>query len=206
MHERLIVLGAGGHAKVVIETIQLTRPHCEIAVLDDHRGVSETILGLPIVGRWSWLESNWPDAEIMPALGANVRRAELGDWLRAAGRRMATIVHPQSVVSTSALVGDGCFVAAGAIVNAEVKLEQAVIVNTSASIDHDCHIGYASHIAPGSHLCGAVEVGSQTLIGAGATVLPGVRIGDDALVAAGAVVTRDVPDGGRVAGVPARGL
>jgi sugar O-acyltransferase (sialic acid O-acetyltransferase NeuD family) len=205
--DRLIVFGAGGHAKVVLEAVTACFPHCEVAILDDAAGASGVeLLGITVRGGRDWLDDQWPDAPVFPAIGSNAARAELIDWLGKSERRIAAVVHPRALLSPSATLGPGGFLAPGAIVNAETVLAPGVIVNTGATIDHDCRIGSAAHVAPGAHLCGGVRIGERTLVGVGATVIPGIRVGDGAIVAAGAVVTRDVPDGGRVGGVPARPL
>jgi sugar O-acyltransferase (sialic acid O-acetyltransferase NeuD family) len=205
--DRLIVFGAGGHAKVLLEAVFASFPQCEVAVVDDAaHGSGKAPLGFPVRGGRGWLEDHWPGVPVALGSGSNAARDELLDWLAGAGRTALAVVHPGALLSPSASLGAGVFLAPGAIVNAETRLGPGVIVNTGATIDHDGHIGRAVHVAPGAHLCGSVEVGERTLIGAGATVIPSIRIGSDAVVAAGAVVTRDVPDGGRVGGVPARPL
>ena len=205
MSQKIIVFGAGGHAKVIIESLRDESPSAELALVDDSAAAGHAeILGFRVSGDRSWLSSHWPEAPVVPAVGTNRARADLVAWLADAGRSLRSVVDPTARASRSASVEPGCFIAPGAIVNADSSLAAAVIVNTGASVDHDCEIGFASHIAPGAHLCGGVRVGARTLIGAGATVIPGIRIGADVVVAAGAVVTRDVDDGSRVAGVPAR--
>ena len=205
MTTRLILFGSGGHAKVVLEALQAARPGVEVAILDDDpAALSRTVIGLPVRGDRSWLEREWPEARVVPAIGGNASRAELIERLQAMGRELETIVHPAATVSPSARLSPGCFLAAGAVVNAEASLEAGVIVNTGASVDHDCRIGLAAHIAPGARLCGHVEVGARALVGTASAVIPKVRIGADAVVGAGSAVTGDVPDGGRVAGSPAR--
>jgi UDP-perosamine 4-acetyltransferase len=207
MSERFIVFGAGGHAKVIVESLRAARRGCEIALLDDDPAAgSRTVLGLPIIGTREWLSVNWLDAPVVPAIGRNALRAEFLHWLAGTGRAPATVVDPGARLSPSASVLPGSFIAPAATVNAETVLAEGSIVNTGATVDHDCRIGRAAHIAPGAHLCGGVEVGEETLVGAGAVVIPGIRIGRAAVVGAGAAVTRDVADGARVGGVPARPL
>lgn len=207
MAARLILFGSGGHAKVVLDAIRAAHPGCEVAILDDDpEAVGRNLLGVAILGGRAWLDGNWPDTAVVPAIGTNSARAALIDWLKGKGRLLAAAVHPSAIVSPSASVAAGAFLAPGAIVNAETTVGEGAIVNTGASVDHDCRIGTAAHIAPGAHLCGGVRVGARSLIGAGTTVIPGVAIGADAIVGAGSVVIADLTDGARAAGCPARPL
>jgi sugar O-acyltransferase (sialic acid O-acetyltransferase NeuD family) len=206
MTTRLILFGSGGHAKVVLEAALARSPGAEIAILDDDESAAgRTLLGHPVRGGRAWLAA-WPDAPVVPAIGSNAARAALIDWLEEQGRTLVSIVHPSATVSPSARIGPGCFLAAGAVVNAEAVLEPGVILNTGASVDHDCRIGRAAHIAPGARLCGNVRVGARALVGTLAAAIPGIAIGADAVIGAGSAVVRDVPQGGRVAGCPARPL
>jgi UDP-perosamine 4-acetyltransferase len=201
----VIVFGAGGHAKVVVDALQAGSPGLRLAILDDCAGsVASLLLGCPVVGDRDWLSTNWLEADVVPAVGANGARAALSEWLAEQGRSLASVIHPTATASPSASLGAGVFLAGGAIVNAEAKLGTGVIVNTAASVDHDCDIGAFAHIAPGSRLCGNVRIGARALIGTGAVLIPGISVGPDALVAAGSVVIRDVPAGAKVAGCPAR--
>lgn len=205
MEARLVVFGAGGHAKVVIEAIRGASPGLQITVVDDNpAGGAASLLGLRAAGRRDWLANNWPGAAVAPAIGNNQARAAIADWLASQGRALATVLHPSAILSPTAGLGAGSFIAAGAVINAEARIAEAVIINTMASIDHDCEIGAFAHIAPGSRLCGGVRVGARTLIGAGSVLIPGVSVGADAVVGAGSVVLRDVPPGAKVAGSPAR--
>lgn len=204
--QTLIVFGAGGHAKVVLDA--LLRDGREVVGLvdDDPAAPGRRVLGLPVLGTRAVLPHDHPDAAIVPAIGVNRARAALMDWLAAEGLPIASAIHPRAVVGAGVELGDGTFLAAGAIVNPDTRLGAGTIVNTGASVDHDCVIGRAAHIAPGARLCGGVSVGEETLIGTGAIVIPGVRIGARALIGAGSVVIRDVPDDARIAGNPARAI
>lgn len=205
MDGAIILFGAGGHAKVVLDALLLARPGTTVHILDDDPAAEgRTLLGLPVVGGRGWIAEHGRGLPVVPAIGSNAARAAFAQWVLDGGGSLAAVVHPNACVAASARLGAGCFVAAGAVVNADAEIGGAAIVNTRASVDHDCRIGFAAHIAPGVTLCGAVDVGSRTLIGAGATVIPCVRIGAGATVGAGSVVLRDVEDGARLSGNPAR--
>ena len=204
--ERLILFGAGGHAKVMLDA--LLRGGREVVGLidDDPAATGRLVLGLPVLGTRAVLAEEWVGAAIVPALGVNAARSALLDWLGGAPHPLASAIHPQAIVGAGVEIGGGSFLAAGAVVNPDTRLGEGVIVNTCASVDHDCQIGRAVHIAPGARLCGGVTVGDETLIGTGAVVIPGIRIGARAMIGAGSVVIRDVPDGARIAGNPARAI
>lgn len=202
---QIVIFGAGGHAKVVLDALGLACPQLRPIILDDSPSARDASLnGLSISGTREWLSTADPSVGVIPAIGQNSARAEFISWLEERGRRPMSLVHPAAVVSATAVLADGVFVAACGVVNAEARIGEGAIVNTCASVDHDCLIGASAHIAPGAHVCGGVSVGPRTLVGAGATVIPKVRIGSDVVIGAGAVVVSDVPDGTRVVGCPAK--
>jgi sugar O-acyltransferase (sialic acid O-acetyltransferase NeuD family) len=112
--------------------------------------------------------------------------------------------HPSTTVSNHVEIGSGTLIVAGSVVNASASIGCGVILNTACSVDHDCIISDFVHISPGAHLAGNVSIGARSWIGIGVVVREGVHIGNDVVVAAGAVVLKDVEDGARVGGVPAR--
>jgi acetyltransferase EpsM len=201
----VILFGAGGHGKVLLETLLAMQPDARPVILDDSDGAEgRDFLGFRIAGDRSRLAGYDPTVPVIPAIGTNAARADLIAWLRSEGRSLHALIHPRATVSPSAVVEPGAFIAPGAVVNAATRIEAGAIVNTSASVDHDGRIGFCAHVAPGARLCGGVEVGARALVGTGSSVIPGIRIGIAAMVGAGSVVIRDVPDGARVAGNPAR--
>lgn len=205
MTNSLLVLGCGGHGRVVADAA-LDCGYDEVAFLDDGEP-ARIPAGMKVLGPFSALDAlrlEWPAA--IAAVGDGALRLQLFTKLRRSGFRTPSIVHPSAVVSRGALLGEGVFVAAGAIVNIGARIADAVIVNTGARIDHDCEIGMGSHIAPGATLSGGVTVGERAWLGTGCSVRQQVRIGSDSVVGVGAAVVSDLAAGHVHAGVPARML
>lgn len=198
----MIIYGAGGHGKVVLEAALAAglRIKC---VLDD-APTARAIFGVPIVNAETY---DWPsDSQTCFIVGVGDNRARTAIYNRTLARRLEpkTIYHPASHIARHSVVGCGTFVAAGAVVIVGAVIGDNVIVNTGASVDHDCWVGDHTHICPGVRLAGEVVVGHSTTIGTGAVVLPRTRIGSCCVIGAGAVVRRDIPDCSMAIGVPAR--
>jgi len=205
---KVIIWGAGGHAKVVGETLRLMGGWEIFGFLDDisPERWGKQFCGSQILGGSDILPPQHTAGITNLALGVGDCKARLGmaALCRRLGFSLVTAIHPRSTVSPEATVGEGTVIVAGAVVNPSAKLGCAVIVNTCASIDHDCTIGDGVHIGPGAHLAGQVEVGECAWVGLGALVREGCRIGNGAYVGAGAVVLDDVPAGVLAYGVPAK--
>lgn len=193
----MIFFGAGGHAKVVIET-WIASGGKVTAIYDDNESI-KALLGKSVSGRYN--PAAFPNSKLVISIGNNSTRRDVA---RIVQNHFGIVKHPASVVSPSAQINDGSVVMAGTIIQAETVIGKHAIINTSASIDHDCEIGDYVHVAPGAILCGDVTVGEGALIGAGATILPGISIGQWAVVGAGSVVTSNVPDFSVVTGIPSR--
>ncbi|MDN3277286.1 NeuD/PglB/VioB family sugar acetyltransferase [Frankia sp. RB7] len=199
----LIVLCAGGHARVVIEAL-LSRGIRPIAVADAAR-IGEVIGGVRItVSDDDVLKMPADEIELANGLGnrASRRDSELSnrralfERFAARGYRFPVIAHASAVIASDAQLDEGAQVMAGAVLQPAARIGRNALINTRAVVEHDCIVGDHAHVAPGAVLCGAVSVGESVHIGAGAVVLGGIKVGAGAVVAAGAVVTKDVAAGG----------
>ena len=198
--EPVLVLGGGGHAKVVVALLRAAGHPIAGVLDDDPRTHGRQLLGAPILGPCS-MASERPEAAIV-AVGDNRTRWELVRSLQVS--RWLTAVHPTAYVDPTASLGEGAVVMAGAVVQAESVVGAHCIVNTNATVDHDCTVGAYAHVASGATLTGGVCLAEGVFVGAGATCLPGVAVGDWSVVGAGAAVNRPVPARSMAKGVPAR--
>lgn len=200
--KRLVIIGAGGHGRVVADIAQKLNQYTEIVFLDDS-GIKEC-MGLPVVGDIADIRKYLNDFEVFVAIGNAVRRGLLIEQLLSAGAVVPTLVHPSAVVGAYAEMGEGTVIMPGAVINPCAKLGKGVIVNTCSSVDHDCVIGDYCHIAVGAHVAGTVTLGDRVWVGAGATVSNNVNICADCMIGAGAVVVKDIIESGTYIGVPAK--
>lgn len=201
----LIVLSAGGHARVVIEAL-LSRGIHPAAVADsDAARIGEAIGGIKITGSDDdVLKMAVDTVELANGLGNRASRRDSGlsgrralfDRFAAQGYKFPVIAHASAIIASDAQLGDGAQVMAGAVIQPAARIGRNALVNTRAVVEHDCIVGDHAHIAPGAVLCGGVAIGEGAHVGAGAVVLVGVKVGAGAVVAAGAVVTKDVAASG----------
>ncbi|MCD8072684.1 MAG: acetyltransferase [Alistipes sp.] len=179
----MYLLGAGGHAKVILEIAKSRK--IEIEGFFDSDPLKKQFCGRPV---YQYDEIKGP---LLISIGNNRVRCELADRFHL---NYYSLIAPSAIVSESAKIGEGSVVMQGAVVQAYTRLGNHVIINTRASVDHDSNIGDYVHIAPGSVLCGNVSVDMGTFIGAGSIILPGVKIGKWSVIGAGSVVAKDIPD------------
>ena len=208
--KQAIGLGAGGHAKVIIEILRLRGEFEIVGLLDANANLrGATVLSVPVLGDDSMM-AEMSDRGVRHAfvgLGStsdNRPRAGLYTMAKDKGFEVISAIDPRSIISPSAIIGEGAIIMAGAIINADARIGDNVIVNTGAIIEHDCSIGNHVHVATGARLGGSVTVLDGAHIGLGAGIRQGARIGRNAVVGAGAMVIQDVPDDATVVGVPAR--
>lgn len=201
---RAIVLGASGHARVICaayggEVIGCLTPHAPDGDWPAH---------IPWLGGDDRLDSlDRSDVSVLIGVGSAgdpTRRVQVYEMARSRGFSIAAVVHARAFVERDVKLGEGVQIMAGALVQTGSVLGDNVLINTGGIVDHDARVGDHVHIAPGVALSGGVRIGARSHVGTGARVIQGITIGRDVVVAAGAAVIRDVPDGVRVAGVPAR--
>jgi len=201
----LLLLGAGGHGRVVAD-IAATLGWSDLSFLDDRWPQLSDNLVWPVIGTIGALDPfPYSRRSVFVTVGDNSSRLHLLRRLQAMGCRVPVLVHPSAVVSRHASLGAGSVVMPNAVVNAGAVVGAGGIVNTGATIDHDCRLGDGVHVSPGAHLAGGVEVGEASCIGIGAVVRETVQIGAGVKIGAGAAVVSDIQDFQVATGVPARG-
>ena len=202
----VLVIGAGGHAKVVIEALRSMNEHIIGATDADPAKHGSECQGVPVLGGDEVAHDHGPGAVLLAnGIGQSPEgRRTVYRRFKESAYEFLTIIHPSATVAADAELGEGAQVMAGAVIQPTARIGRNAIINTGAIVDHDCAIAEHAHIAPGAILCGAVTVADGAFVGAGATVIQGITIGADATIGAGAVVIDDVAPGAAVNGVPAR--
>lgn len=195
---RLIIIGASGHGKVVADIAALNG-YKDIVFLDNDPEI-KTCIGYPVLGPDKMTSEI--DGDVFVAVGNAETRKRLME--RDKAKLFPVLIHPNAIVAKGVELGAGTVVMAGAVINPEAQIGKGCIINTSSSVDHDCVVGDYVHISVGAHLSGTVVVGTETWIGAGATVSNNINICGGCMIGAGAVVVKDLEKPGIYVGVPAR--
>lgn len=208
MNLPVIVIGAGGHGRVVADALQMSG-RIVLGFLEANLDLhGRTIDDVRVLGGEELLSNYSPESvNFANGIGSTVSteaRRTVYERLKSGGYRFETICHPSAIIARLAQISSGVQIMAGAVIQPGAFIGENTIINTAAVVDHDCTIGQHCHIAPGVVLSGDVQVGDSCHIGTGASVIQCVGIGAGSLVAAGSMVIQDVPPNTCVAGVPAR--
>ncbi len=198
MHDKLVIIGAGGHGRVCAEIAELCG-YKEIIFLDDND--SDVV---SVSGKTSDIQNYLDDYDFFVGIGNNDIRFRFYQLIAEKSGSFATLIHPSAVVSKDAVVEDGCAVMGGVVINTGARIKKGAVINTCSSVDHDCVVGDFAHISVGAHLAGTVHVGNLSFVGAGATIINNINIQGNCVIGAGAVVTSDIVESGIYVGVPAR--
>jgi len=204
--KKLMIVGAGGHGKVVLDVARAQGAYIPVAVADDRWSHPEQ-KGALWYGPLAWgrrLLQEDESMEAVIAIGDNRTRRLLAEKLGLPEERYAVLVHPQAVLGSYVTLGKGTVVQPGAIVNYGARVGNHCIVNTGAIVEHDCRIGSFAHLSPGTAIAGNVTIGEGTHVGIGANIIQGIEIGAWSTIGAGAVVIRPIPGGCTAIGIPAR--
>jgi len=204
---RIVLLGVGGHAKVVWDALSRMREENAIQVVavldDDARLWGKHFMNLTVQGAIHEIALVQAEAAVI-AIGDNSARRRVYETVKALGIPLLNVIHPSAVIAADVQLGDGIVVFANVVVNIGARVGDNVILNTACTVDHDCVIGAHAHIAPGVHLAGGVSIGEGTLMGIASSAIPLVEIGKWVTVGAGSVVVRNIPDNVTIASIPAR--
>jgi sugar O-acyltransferase (sialic acid O-acetyltransferase NeuD family) len=194
----ILVYGASGHARVLVDLMRLANEHFPIGAVDD--GDPTDVLGVPVIGGSDALAPARASGVALAALGIGsvTNHADrIAYWKRLVeiGFEMPNLLHPRAAIAPSAKLGAGNQVFAGAVIGSAAVIADNTIINSGVVVSHDCRIASHVHLAPGAILAGAVDVGENTLIGMGVTVYLGVKIGRNVVISNGCHIMKDVPDG-----------
>ena len=203
MKNKLLIIGASGHGKVVADIALKMNRWQSISFLDDNENLKFS-LGFEVIGKSNEAIRHINDFDIFVGIGNNVIREKIQESLEVEGARIPTLIHPNATLGEQVEVGTGTVVMAGVVINCCAQIGKGCIINTGATIDHDNHLEDFVHISPGAHLAGTVKVGQGSWLGIGSMVSNNINITSNCMVGAGAVVVKDITETGTYVGVPAR--
>ncbi|HDX9632497.1 acetyltransferase [Bacillus cereus] len=203
MKKKILIIGAGGHGKVIADIALKMNKWEYIAFLDDSEN-AKTSMGIEIIGESTDVSKFIKDYDVFVAIGNNTIREKIQEQIESQGASIPVLIHPHAVIGKQVSLEAGTVVMAGAIINCCTKIGKGCIINTASTIDHDNVIEDYAHISPGANLAGAVRVGRSTWLGIGSVVSNNINISDKCKIGAGSVVIKDITELGTYVGVPAR--
>ena len=203
--KKLLIIGAGGHGRVIADCAELTGRWAEIQFLDDRHPELASADDWPVAGTsqscWDYFPGEW---DVIVGIGDNRVRLQMVEKLLEAGFTLPVLVHPSAAVSPRATLAEGTVVFAQVAVNTGAQMGRGVILNTGCIVDHDCRLSHGVHVSPGAALAGNVTVGCCSWIGIGASIRHCIEVGQDVIIGGGAAVVANVPDSSTMVGVPAK--
>jgi sugar O-acyltransferase (sialic acid O-acetyltransferase NeuD family) len=203
MKDKLLIIGANGHGKVVADIAMKMNKWKSISFLDDDENIKYS-MGIEVIGKSTDAYKYIKDYDIFVAIGNNATREKIQEKLEAEGANIPTLIHPNAVIGERVRFGAGTIVMAGTVINCCTEVGKGCIINTGSTIDHDNFIQDYVHLSPGVHTAGKVKIGKGTWIGIGSVVSNNLNITSGCKVGAGAVVVKDITEAGTYIGVPAR--
>lgn len=207
----VLLLGAGGHAKVIIDTLRSYYKNISIIGITekDQSKLGQTLLNVPILGTDDILQDLYTKGlrKVFISLGTvrNYKpRAYLYKVIKKIGFQCINVIHGTSFLSEYVSLGEGNAVLAGAIINTETQIGHNCIINTGSIVEHECRLGNNIHVGPGAKLSGCVVVEDNCFIGIGANIIQGIHIGENSIIGAGSIVINDIPPNSVAVGIPAK--
>ncbi len=200
--KELIIIGAGGHARPVID-VAISLGHEIIGIIDvNYTGAQERVMGVNVIGGMNRITEFAPDlVQVFIAVGDNTKRKSITEEVISYNFDIPTLVHNSSIVSSTVKMGKGVFINAGAIINAMATIGSGAIINTGVIIEHETLVGDFAHIAPGVSIAGRVGIGACTFIGIGTSVIDKINIGENVIVGTGSTIIKDIESNTKVVGV-----
>ncbi len=203
MKNKLIIIGASGHGKVVADIAIKMNKWQSIEFLDDDQTI-KTSMGLEVIGKTADAFTYKDEADFFIAIGNNAVREKVQEKLIKEGLNVVSLVHPSAAIGTDVEIGIGTAIMGGVVINSSSKIGHGCIINTSSGLDHDNVMDDYVHISPGVNMAGTVKVGKGSWIGIGSVVSNNVNICSGCIVGSGAVVVKDITEPGTYVGVPVR--
>lgn len=197
MKNNIVIIGAGGHGRVVADSARLSG-YENVLFLDDAEKCA-----VELAGKTCDYIEYIDNYDFFVAIGNSAIRKKITNTLADGGANIVSIIHPSAIIGSNVTIGIGTFVAPGAVINTGTSVGRGVIINTCASVDHDCVIGDFCHISVGARIAGTVEIGPDTFLCAGSTVINNHSICAGCIIGAGAVVIKNIVEPGAYVGVPA---
>lgn len=203
MKNKLLIIGASGHGKVVADIAIKMNRWREITFLDDDEKL-KSVMGIKVLGKTTEIHKYINDYDIFVGIGNNDTRKMIQMKLEEQNASIPVLIHPNSIIGMDVEIGKGTVVMAGTVINPSVKVGKGCIINTASTIDHDSVIDDFVHISPGVHLAGMVKIGEKSWLGIGSTVINNINIVGECTIGAGSVVVKDITKSGTYIGIPAK--